>query len=83
MKIIQITVRCEATPEHAKVLRLKDRDFPANTRAYADSLAKLLDGTSEFYIFPPGPRSPIGKCAVCQGKVTATVEEVEMPDAKS
>ena len=79
MKEFRITIRCAAFPKtHAKILRLS---FDLG-RQYADTLAGLLDGSSPFYIYPPGPNSPIGKCDVCQGSLTATVEECEITDAK-
>jgi hypothetical protein len=79
VKEFRITIRCEAQPTvHAKVLRLDHK----LGREYADCVAGLLDGTSVHYIYPPGPGSPIGKCGICQSKLTATVEEVEIADAK-
>jgi hypothetical protein len=79
VKEFRITIRCETFPGvHAKILHL-----PYSLgRGHAESLGELLDGTSPHYIHPPGPGSPIGKCAICQGKLTATVEEIEATDAK-
>lgn len=88
MKQVQIVVRCEKEPaKHAKILRLRP-DTPelygfSTPKEWAENLARLLDGTSAFYIHKPGPDSPIGKCATCGGKLTATVEEVEAKDAES
>lgn len=71
--MFEITIRCEKEPEsHAKKLRLFGCD-----REYVEQLARLLDGTSTFYIYKPGPQSPIGKCGICGGTITARVEEVE------
>ena len=80
MKEFRITVRCATFPDaHAKILRIDHR----LGREHVETLAGLLDGNSPHYIHPPGPGSPIGKCAICQGKLTATVEETEATDAKS
>lgn len=79
MLALQIVVRCTAQPEkHAKILRMRSED-----KTYAENLATLLDGTSAFYIHKPGPDSPIGKCATCGAPLTATVEEIEVKDAKT
>jgi hypothetical protein len=88
MQQIQIVVRCEKEPgKHAKILRLRPDDSHlyafSTPKEWAENLARLLDGTSAFYIHKPGPDSPIGKCATCGGKLTVTVEEIEVEDAKS
>jgi hypothetical protein len=82
MKYIEVIVRCEAYPDtHAKKLRI-DIDLPAAygiaAMEYARSLASLLDGTSEFYIYKPGPNSPIGRCCSCGAKVITGIFEVEV-----
>jgi hypothetical protein len=70
---IQIEVRCTAEPHtHAKFLRLD----PVFGVEWAGTLSQLLDGTSPLYVHPPGPLSPIGKCAICQAPLQATVQEV-------
>lgn len=78
MTEIRIIVRCKENSDHAKILRIGNE----LVREYAENLAGLLDGSSRFYIHPPGDLSPIGKCGICHGQLTATVEEVETKDAK-
>jgi hypothetical protein len=88
-KEIRITVRCTVHEDHAKILKLD----PALGFDYATTLAGLLDGSSPFYIFPPGGHdrveewpggkgSPIGRCALCGAPFTCTVSEIG-EDAKS
>jgi hypothetical protein len=72
MKEIRITMRCLAKKEHAKVIRVKAR----LGRLRALELADLLDGSSLAYVHPPGPRSPIGRCCICQGEVECEVSTV-------
>lgn len=74
--MINLTVRCTKDPDHAKVLRFRDSSFEEIAR-----LARLLDGTSENYIYKPGPDSPIGKCAICGAPYECTVSEID-PNAK-
>ncbi len=38
--------------------------------------AELLDGSSDMYIYPPGPDSVIGSCGICQSKFKCTVNEI-------
>lgn len=74
MTVFEITVRCSSQPtKHAKKIRV---DAQVG-RAYVDTLAGLLDGSSPFYIYKPGPNSTIGKCATCGAEITAEVQEVE------
>jgi hypothetical protein len=77
MMKIRIVVRCEKDPDHAKVLEMRGRGLE-----YARDLAGLLDGTSDMYIYKPGPDSPIGKCGLCGAKVYASVQTWEVPDAQ-
>jgi hypothetical protein len=73
---IRITVRCANHPlKHGKILRVS----LALGLEYAQMLAGLLDGSSKFYIYPPGPESPIGKCCTCGGALSAEVAEVDVP----
>lgn len=82
-KEIRIIVRCTGNEHHAKVLKID----PALGFEYASTLAGLLDGTSPFYVFPPGGQdqihewpgekgSPIGRCGICGEPFTCTVTEV-------
>ena len=73
---IRITVRCEKDDSHAKILKISH----GLGSEYAKGLAGLLDGSSPFYIHKPGPKSPIGKCCICQGKLSAEVEEVHVAE---
>jgi hypothetical protein len=79
MTHIRLTVRCTEVENHAKVLVIDAACLPPEFLGlnYAKVLAGLLDGSSPFYIYPPGPGSPIGKCGVCGGKLKCEVEEVE------
>jgi hypothetical protein len=77
MQEIRLTLRCAREPEkHAKVLRISAE----LGKEYAETFAGLLDGSSPFYIYKPGPNSPIGKCATCGGQLSSTIEEVEAID---
>lgn len=42
-------------------------------REFAESVAKLMDGSSPLYVFPPGPESSIGKCGICGAQLTSRV----------
>jgi hypothetical protein len=76
-KEIRIAVRCVREPEkHAKVLRIA-ADIG---REFAETLAGLLDGTSEHYVLKPGPGSPIGKCGMCGAALETEVYEKEGED---
>lgn len=78
-KEIRIILRCQNQPDkHAKILIIDE----CLGIEYAETLAELMDGTSRFYIYKPGPDSPIGKCATCGGQVKSEVIEVEK-DAES
>ena len=69
MSVIQITIRCVAHKQHAKILRLHESVGAVN----ADIIAQILDGTSPFYFHKPGALSPIGKCATCGSQLTSEV----------
>jgi hypothetical protein len=74
-----ITVTAECRQGHTQALQL-DADLGMD---YAVMLGGLMDGTSRFYIYPPGPSSTIGKCSICQSPITVTVaEEDDPPDAR-
>ena len=55
--MIRVIATCEAG--HTETLKL-DKSLGVQ---YAATFAGLLDGTSEMYIYKPGPESTIGKCA--------------------
>jgi hypothetical protein len=81
MNEIRIVIRCQKDDDHAKVLRFD----PHLGFEWVWTLAGLLDGTSPFYIYPPGEGSPIGKCAICGAPYTCTVLEIndgQAPDIK-
>jgi hypothetical protein len=44
-------------------------------RVFADEQAGILDGTSRFYVIPPGPDSFIEKCASCGRPFRCSVTE--------
>lgn len=41
------------------------------TREWAENYAGILDGTSPYYVYPPGPDSVIGQCQECGGRFAA------------
>lgn len=51
--------------------------FDGFTRADVERTAGLMDGSSELYVFPPGPDSLIGKCASCGESFFCEVIESE------
>lgn len=69
--IYDLVVRCKARPMlHAKTLRISGKD-----KEWVEILAKLLDGTSPFYVLKPGDLSPIGKCATCGTELECEIKE--------
>lgn len=70
-RIIQLVLRCQKDKDHAKVFRLD----AGLGMGYAETLAALLDGSSAYYIYPPGDLSPIGVCSVCRGKLQCEISE--------
>jgi hypothetical protein len=77
MSEIRIRIQCVLDVNHAKILRLD----AAKGAAYARDLAELVCGTSKMYIFPPGDKSPIFRCSICGGLLTASYEELGTPEA--
>jgi hypothetical protein len=91
MKEIRLKVQCVDNEDHAKILELRHLPYPHDpdlalrnpddwfpfVRYAGAQLAALIDGSSPMYIHPPGEGSPIGRCALCQGKLKCTVEEIE------
>lgn len=48
-------------------------EFKGLAREQAEFTAKLMDGSSAAYKFPPGPESSIGKCGICNAQLTSRV----------
>ena len=69
-----IELVCESDPAHTSYITLE-----GCTREYADRLAGIMDGTSDFYLYPPRdsptPGSMLARCQRCQGWLLATVKE--------
>ena len=72
MSEIRLKIQCVKDRDHAKILRITGQ-----TREQVDILGGLMCGNSPFYIFPPGPGSPIGKCGLCGGQLEYSIEEFE------
>jgi hypothetical protein len=70
-KVTRIRIQCAEVKDHAKILMLGE-----HSREYAEQLGDLLCGTSKFYVCKPQDRSPIGKCALCGGKLSYEVQHV-------
>jgi hypothetical protein len=68
MSNLDIVFRCESGHEQ----RITYHGMP---REMVEFQAGLLDGTSPYYVHPPGPESQIGKCGICGSQVKATVVE--------
>ncbi len=43
--------------------------------------ARLMDGTSPAYKFPPGPESTIGKCGICGKQISSRVLDEPRTDS--
>jgi hypothetical protein len=65
-----LTMRCANGHEQ----KLEYRNM---SRAFVENQGQLMDGSSPFYQFRPGPESSIGKCAICHAQVTSTVGELK------
>lgn len=48
-------------------------------RHFAQKLGEIICGTSPMYIYRPGDRSPIGRCAICGAKLSFEIQDLE-PD---
>jgi len=70
---IRLRVQCTADENHGKILYFK----PTDNLAMIEALQALISGTSSLYKFPPGPGSPIGRCAICQAKLECRIERIE------
>jgi hypothetical protein len=70
MSEIRLKIQCVKNVDHAKILKIHDAG-----REYVETLGGLMCGNSPFYVFPPGPGSPIGRCGLCGGQLEYTVEE--------
>jgi hypothetical protein len=66
-----VTARC-GDCGGSNTIRMPQRSF---SRAYVDTFAGLLDGSSPLYVVPVPATSPIGMCAVCRGRLSCTVTE--------
>jgi hypothetical protein len=72
--VFRLTVRCTREPNlHAKILRISNHG-----REWISELAKILNGTSEFFMRKIGELSPVGKCCTCGAPVECEVVE-ELP----
>ena len=76
MNEIRIRIQCAEDQNHAKILKLRG-DIGA---AYARDVGELVCGTSPMYIFPPGDKSPIFRCAICGGKLSYALEQLSSPE---
>ena len=72
MSEIRLKIQCIEDIDHAKILKIEGQ-----TRDQVEVLGGLLCGTSPFYIHLPGPGSPIGKCALCGGKLEYEIQDFE------
>lgn len=64
--ITKIEYTCKAG--HKQVIT-----YTGMSREFAESCAKLTDGTSPLYVHPPGPESSIGKCGICGAQLSSRV----------
>jgi hypothetical protein len=69
-----VEVVCESDPSHRAQVRVE-----GVSREYAEQLAGIMDGTSEFYLYTPRdnptPGSHLAHCQICGGWFRATVKE--------
>ncbi|HLW67869.1 MAG TPA: hypothetical protein VKS79_21300 [Gemmataceae bacterium] len=66
----EITATCENG--HTHIVKLDANTF---SKAGAEQWAGLLDGSSRFFVHPPGPESVIGKCGICQKPFKCTIKD--------
>jgi len=72
--VIRLKIQCPESNDHAKIVRLR----ASIGMPIAKMLGELLCGTSEYYIFKPQERSPIGRCLVCgSGPLFYEIEEFQ------
>ena len=64
----EVTATCENG--HTQKLRL---DANSYSKAGAEQWAGLMDGTSPFFLHPPGDESVIGKCGICGKRFKCSV----------
>ncbi len=74
--IHKVTFTCKAG--HSQTI-----EYIGLTREFAETQAKLIDGSSPLYKFPPGPDSIIGKCGICKAQLTSTVLDEPSDDTIS
>ena len=71
-----IEMVCEGEARHRSLLSIGGLDVD---REYANRLAGMLDGTSDFYVYPPRehptPGSMLARCELCRAWFRATVKE--------
>jgi hypothetical protein len=67
-----ITIKLHCPRGHCETLRFQGVD-----QAFAIQVAKILDGTSKAFVYPP--ESSPAKCPMCFAFVTATVEDDAAP----
>lgn len=83
MREIRLTIKCEKTKDHSKLLKFPviggEEMLP---RQAIDLVGKIVSGTSSHFVHKPGSMSPIGFCCICQGKLTYDVEERIKPEKK-
>jgi len=62
----ELEVKCENG--HSQTIR-----YVGLEKTFVEELGALIDGSSRFYRYPPGPDSPIGKCGLCKGGVASRI----------
>jgi len=79
MDAVRITVRCVKDANHAKLLQfMSNPEGMPWTLPLATEVAAVLDGSSKRMYHPPGPGSPVGRCAVqgCGGRLKCEVQKL-------
>lgn len=66
-----IKASCEKCKNEAKFYVEAPHVHDEDTAIYLQRLAGFVDGTSKFYVVPPGDKSTIGKCLICGGQLKA------------
>jgi hypothetical protein len=88
---IRIRIQCENDIDHAKILPIASFMNQAPTIAniaeadrsvklyFAKRIGEIICGGSDMYIYQPSNRSPIGKCALCGGRLHYEIQELDTP----